>query len=72
MDFWNDGNENECEKCGYGHDLHGHGSYNEVSEKWTYYLCSDCGAAEAAEIAAKNASDEQNTEAAISMHVSMS
>ena len=51
MDFWSDGNENECEKCGYVHDLHGHGSYNEVTEKWTYYLCGDCVAAEAAEIA---------------------
>ena len=72
MDFFDSGNENECEKCGYIHDLKGHGSYDEVTEKWTYYLCSDCEAAEAAEIAAKNARDEQSTKSAIAMHISMS
>ncbi len=73
MDFWNDDNDTTaCDICGADTgDNIGQGSYNEVTQMHSFYLCPTCAAAEAKRQTEEDAENQRRIANSIAMHMTM-
>lgn len=73
MDFWNDDNDTTaCDICGNDNgDNIGHGSYNEVTKMFSFYLCPVCEKNEANRQEEESIENQRRIDTSIAIHETM-